>query len=85
MIRHSFIPWCGCVMLNVEHTRAHSGYYAAMSGLQTFELMCYIIAFICLLAEALHLSQNSRVTLGWLGLAVWVLVPLVQLVHDVSH
>lgn len=56
-----------------------------MDGLLLFDLICYIVAFICLVAEALSLGRNPRLSLGWLGLAAWVLVPLVTTIHDASH
>jgi hypothetical protein len=40
--------------------------------------LCYLVAFLCFLAAAFAQDRVSRVNLAALGLAAWVLVPLVN-------
>ena len=40
--------------------------------------LCYLIAFLCFLAAAFVAERLPRVNLIALGLAAWVLVPLVN-------
>jgi hypothetical protein len=40
--------------------------------------LCYLIGFLCFLAAAFAAERFARVNLVALGLAAWVLVPLVN-------
>jgi hypothetical protein len=44
---------------------------------EVLAFLCYLIAFLCLLAAAVGVGV-ARVNLLGLGLAAWVLVPLVD-------
>jgi hypothetical protein len=45
---------------------------------EVLAFLCYLVAFLCLLAAAFAADRLARVNLVALGLAAWVLVPLVD-------
>jgi predicted membrane-bound dolichyl-phosphate-mannose-protein mannosyltransferase len=45
---------------------------------EALAFLCYLVAFLCFLAAAFAADRAPRLNLAALGLAAWVLVPLVD-------
>lgn len=55
-----------------------------MTGLQLFDLICYLLGFIMFVLTAVGVA-TARVNLLALGLAAWILVPLVHTILAIGN